>query len=348
MNTDTSTRPDDFYRSLPKVELHRHLEGSLRFSTIREFGRSFGLEIPNTDYLRSRVLVRDTQPLTFQNFLSKFDLLRQFYRAPEVIRRVVREAIEDAAADNIRYLEMRFTPVALGRAGKFPLADVIDWVCDETRQAAEQFGITARLITSVNRHEDVGLAEQVARLASERLGAGIVGLDLAGNEAEWPSTPFIGLFRQAWEAGLRITVHAGEWGGAGNVAAALVQLGAERIGHGVRIMEDPSVVALARERTTVFEVCLTSNYQTGVVPALNQHPLPQMLAAGLNVTLNTDDPSISQITLTDEYRLACESLGMPLTTLRSRVLAAARAAFLPASQRQRLVTQLEAQFPVIR
>jgi adenosine deaminase len=185
----------------------------------------------------------------------------------------------------------------------------------------------------------------VARLAAERLGgsaAGIAGLDLAGNEAEFSALPFAGLFREARESGLRLTVHAGEWGGAQNVREAIEALGAERIGHGVRVLEDPRVVDLARERGTVFDVCLTSNYQSGVVPALSAHPLARMINAGLKVTLNTDDPSISAITLSDEYRLALEDLGLPPAELAGCILTAARASFLPQAEALALEETLRA------
>lgn len=189
-----------------------------------------------------------------------------------------------------------------------------------------------RLIASVNRHEPVELAEEVARLAAERMEQGIVGLDLAGNEAEFPAQPFAGVFREARESGLHVTIHAGEWGGAENVREAIELFNAERIGHGVRVMEDPAVAALARERAVPFEVCVTSNYQSGVVAKLADHPLPRMLEAGLRVTINTDDPSISAITLTDEYRLALEELGISGAALAGCIQTAVRASFLPPAQ----------------
>lgn len=339
-------RPAEFYRALPKVELHRHLEGSLRLVTLLEVARAHGLDLLGTDRLRPLVQVGANDPLTSQNFLSKFETLRKFYRSPEVIARITQEAIADAAVDNVRYLELRFTPLALSKAENFPLAEVIDWVVEGARQAQGEHGIITRLIASVNRHESTQLAVQVVQLAVDRRDSGIVGLDLAGDEVNFTASPFVEVFREAREAGLHITVHAGEWGGAGNVAQAITQLSAERIGHGVRVMEDPAVVALARERGTTFEVCITSNYQTGVVPGLADHPVRDMLAAGLNVTLNTDDPGISQITLSDEYCLASENFGIPLATLRERALAAAQAAFLPEDERQGLAASLAREFPV--
>jgi len=329
------------YRALPKVELHRHLEGSLRLDTMLDVARQHGITIP-ADVLRlsNLVQVQEQDKYTFQNFLAKFNTLRLFYRSPDVIHRITREAIEDAARDNVRYLELRFTPVALSRAERFPLHDVMDWVVTSARDAAKQCNIMVRLIASVNRHESTDLAEQVAWLAAEHLDDGIVALDLAGNEAEFPSQPFYGIFNEARQAGLHVTIHAGEWGPAVDIKEAIEELGAERIGHGVRVLEDKDITALAKERGIAFEVCITSNYQSGVVESLEAHPLMKMFENGLNITLNTDDPSISRITLSHEYYAACNDLQMPQYTLKERIVAAAKAGFLQEDEKEKLVTQL--------
>jgi len=330
--------------SMPKVELHRHLEGSLRVNTLIDVARQHSITIPTSLMrLSSLVQVQREEPYNFENFLAKFNTLRLFYRSPEVIHRVTSEAIEDAARDNVKYMELRFTPVALSRAERFPLADVVDWVCESTREASKKFGIQVRLIPSVNRHESPELAEQVAWLSAGRLDKGIVGLDLAGNEAQFPAEPFVSIFREAKQAGLKISIHAGEWGGPENVRQAIEQLDADRIGHGVRVMEDEYTVSLARNRQTCFEVCITSNYQTGAVKDLADHPLKKMIESGLNATINTDDPSISQITLSSEYKVAEESLGLSRETVRNCILAAARASFLQESERLKLVDQLGSQ-----
>ncbi|MBN2388719.1 MAG: adenosine deaminase [Anaerolineales bacterium] len=335
------TEPLVEYPSLPKIELHRHLEGSLRLETMLAIASAHQITVPdNIVRLRNLVQVQSDEPFTYQNFLAKFATLRLFYRSPEAIHRITREAVEDAANDNVRYLELRFTPVALSRAERFPLENVTDWVCQSAQEAARKFGIVVRLIASVNRHEPVEMAEQVAWLAAERIDDGLVALDLAGNEAEFPAGPFLGLFREARQAGLKATIHAGEWGGAANVREAIEEFQVGRIGHGVRVLEDESITALARERGTTFEVCVTSNYQSGVVTALKAHPLQKMLDCGLNVALGTDDPSISQITLSDEYRLVCESLGLTSDVLKQRILAAAEAGFLQGRERDRLLARL--------
>lgn len=335
------TAPLNKYFSLPKVELHRHLEGSLRLTTMLDVARQHGVTVPASMFnLSGLVQVQDQDPMTFTNFLDKFKTLRLFYKSPDVIHRVTREAVEDAARDNIRYLELRFTPVALSRAEGFPLHDVMDWVITSAQDAAKKAKIKVGLIASVNRHESADLAEQVAWLAAEHMKDGLVGIDLAGNEAEFKSDPFLGIFKEAKQAGLHLTIHAGEWGPAANVRDALENLGAERIGHGVRVMEDESVVALAKERGAAFEVCVTSNYQSGVVKSLPEHPLPRMLDAGLNVTVNTDDPSVSRITLSHEYQHVCEDLKISMEVLKQSVLNAAEASFMKDAEKIKFVASI--------
>ena len=336
------TVPLNQYFSIPKVELHRHLEGSLRLTTMLDIARLHGVTVPASMFnLSGLVQVQDQDPMTFTNFLDKFKTLRLFYKSPEVIHRVTREAVEDAAKDNVRYLELRFTPVALSRAERFPLHDVMDWVTTSAKEAAKKNKIKVGLIASVNRHESPELAEQVAWLAADHIKDGLVGMDLAGNEAEFKSDPFHGIFKEAKQAGLHMTIHAGEWGPAANVRDALENLGAERIGHGVRVLEDESITALARERGVVFEVCVTSNFQSGVVKAFVEHPLPRMTAAGLNVTVNTDDPSVSRITLSHEYQHVCEELKVPMDALKRSILLAAQSAFIKDGEKKKLVDSIK-------
>ena len=334
----------DFYKVLPKVELHRHLEGSLRVPTMMEIVRAHEMDVKNTGYLRPLVQVEHEEPYTFENFLSKFGTLRLFYKSPDIIKRISWEAIEDAARDNVRYMELRFTPVALSRAEGFPMAQVVDWVIESVLQAAEHFQVMVRLLISFNRHESIELAREAVGIALDRHQDGIVGVDLAGNEADFPAGPFQELIDEAKQGGLRVTIHAGEWGGPENVREAIEDLRADRIGHGIRVLEDARVVALARERGIPFEVCVTSNLHSGVVDHLSDHPIRRMIESGLNVTINTDDPSISRIILSSEYQTVHKELGISMDMIGTRVKAAAQAAFLPAELRNKLSNAIEKEF----
>ncbi len=334
----------EFYTNLPKVELHRHLEGSLRVRTMMEIVRSHEMDVKNTGYLRPLVQVDNQEPYTFENFLAKFGTLRLFYKSTDIIKRITWEAIEDAAQDNIRYLELRFTPVALSRAEGFPMTQVVDWVIESVQEASAHFQIMVRLIVSINRHESIAQALKTIEIALDKKDQGIVGVDLAGNEADFSGEPFQEIFAIARKGGLRVTIHAGEWGGPENVRQAIEMLGAERIGHGIRVLEDPNTVALAKERGTLFEVCVTSNHHSGAVKELSDHPIQRMLSEGLNVTINTDDPSISRINLSSEYQAVNKVLGIPMELIEERVTAAALGAFLPDDVRQRLAAVVSKEF----
>ncbi len=328
---------------MPRVDLHRHLEGSLRLTTVAEVAAAHHLDLPHQpDALRSLIQVHPDNATDARGFLDIFRRLRQIYRSPEIIRRVTVEAIADAAADNVRYLELRFTPPALAEARRFDLAEVMDWVLEAAEAEARAQGIRVGMVVGINRREPLPVAERVTDLAIQRRGR-VVGLDLAGNEIDFPADPFRRLFAAARQSGLGITIHAGEWTGADSVRQAIEGMAADRIGHGVRVLEDPAVAALARERRTVFEVCLSSNLHSGVVQRLEDHPLPRMIEAGLQVTLNTDDPGISDITLSGEHRLAIGRLGCSLETLRGLTLAAAQAAFLPPREKAGLEASLQAE-----
>jgi adenosine deaminase len=327
--------------SFPKVDLHRHLEGSLRLETLIDLVRREGLDLPrDKKALQAVVQMQPGEPRTSSNFLAKFKHLRSFFRSPEIIHRLTWEAIADAAADNVRCLELHFTPVALSETGNFPLLEVVDWVIESASSAAEEHGVELGLILSVNRHEGVKYAEEVAHIATDRKDRGIVGLSLAGDEATHSAEPFGPIFSAIREEGLGISIHAGEWAGPENIHYAIEVMEAPRIGHGIRIMEDQELVRVAHDRRVAFEVCLTSNIQSGAVSTINDHPLPRMLQAGLQVTLNTDDPGVSDTRLSDEYALAISGLGFSLESIKGLVLTALQASFLP----PRVKANLESEF----
>ncbi len=332
--------------ALPKIDLHRHLEGSLRLESLLDIAREHNVSVPveSLEALRPFVQVTD-DPADHELFLSKFEVLRHFYRTPETIQRVVYETVADAAKDNIKYLELRFSPQALSRVRRFALGDVTDWVIEAVEHAQKDFDIQVGLILTLVRHDPFAQAQHVAEVAFARHEKGIVGFDLAGNEVKFPSAPFAPLFKQAKEMGMGVTIHAGEWASAIGIRDAIRELCADRIGHGVRILENSEILRLAMDREVAFEVCLTSNMQTGVVHDIEQHPLLDMLDLGLRATLNTDDPTISNISLTDEYQIAVSELGVTYATLRQMILNAAHSAFLPTDARKQLVQKFETQLP---
>ena len=323
--------------NLPKIDLHRHLEGSLRLSTLADIAVDHGVDLPSWDIeeLRPYVQVVDDTP-DFLGFLAKFKLLRRFYSSREAVMRVAYEAVADAAEDNIYYLELRFNPVALSLNQGFSFEEVVDWVILATNQAQAEYAIQTRLIVQIGRHEPQ-YAWQLAEIAVAQKDRGIVALDLAGDEINYPLDKFIDIFQWAKKQGLHITAHAAEAGPASHIKDALEKLGTERIGHGVRAMEDLAVIDLLKRSQATLEMCPTSNLQTGIVPKLAKHPMYAFFQIGIPVTINTDDPSISNTTLTDEYLVATRGVGVPFRVLPEMILNAARAAILPEPEKARLV-----------
>jgi adenosine deaminase len=333
-------------QAMPKIDLHRHLEGSLRLETLIEIAHDFGLDLPAGDVDSLRPFVQITNdPPDHEVFLSKFGVLRLFYRSPEAIYRLAYEVVADAAADNIKYLELRFSPQALARVRGFDLEDVTEWVISAVNQASLDHNIKVGLIITLVRHEPLPQAHQVAKIAFSHAGEGILGIDLAGDEVKFPPGPFIPIFKEAKEVGLGVTIHAGEWASAVGVRQAIEELFADRVGHGVRAIEDSQVLRLIRERGVALEVCLTSNLQSGVVHSIGHHPLSDMMDLELLATLNTDDPSVSNLTLTDEYKVAVEALDFGYSELRQLILNAAAVSFLPEKEREQLVDSFAQQLP---
>jgi adenosine deaminase len=322
------------------VELHRHLDGNIRLETVLDLGRRHNLPLPawTLDELRPHVEITGREP-SLVEFLAKFAVLRQVMVDYDAVRRIVRENLEDAAREGIDYIELRFSPYFMAEQHGLDTLGVAEAACDALEEARGKVPVQAKLIGIVSRHygPEIGWIEVEAAIRNRHRG--IVALDLAGDEAGFPGELFVRHFERAREAGLRAIAHAGEAAGAASVRQAVLELGAERIGHGVRAVEDPAVLELLLERGIPLEVCPTSNVQTSTVASYAAHPLPALLRGGHAVTLNTDDPSISGIDLAHEYRVAEEELGLSEEEIQKLQDNAVRAAFLTPEERHALPGQ---------
>ncbi len=322
----------------PLVELHRHLDGNVRIETVLDLARQHGLELPawTVEGLRPHVQITEREP-SLMAFIAKFALLKRVMANYDAVRRVVRENLEDAVREGIDYIELRFSPYFMGEEHGLDTNGVVEAACDALEEARGTIPVKAKLIGIISRHygPEIGRIELAA--AVRYRDRGVVALDLAGDEANFPGELFVRHFEEAREAGLRVTVHAGEAAGAASVRQAVLGLGAERIGHGVRAVEDAAVLDLLAERRVALEVCPTSNLQTSTVASYQSHPLPALLRRGLAVTLNTDDPGISGIDLAHEYRVAAEELGLSAAELRRLQENAVAAAFLTPEERTELL-----------
>jgi adenosine deaminase len=314
------------------------MEGCLRLETLTEVAREHNVNLPSYDIEELRPYVQFTDDMPdFENFLGKMELLRKFYTADEAVERVAYEAVADAAEDNIQYLELRFSPARK----MIPAEAVVSNVVQGVRRAMQDYPIKARLLLTIVREFGLAIAEEMLELALAYKDQGVVGLDLAGHEHIHRGYPFAHIFQRARQQGLGVTIHAGEAGGADSVREAIELLSAQRIGHGVRSIEDHRVVRLVRERNVALEVCPTSNLQTGVIHTVMQHPLRDLYFLAVPVTINTDDPSVSDTTLTDEYLISIMGMGFTIRDIQQMILNAARATFLPPGEKQDLIQKFQ-------
>ncbi len=327
--------------TLPLIDLHRHLDGSVRLQTILDLGRQHNLPLPAWDLegLRPHVQVTTPQPGVMA-FLEKFRWMTGVLVDYEACRRVAYENVEDAHREGIAYIELRFSPVFMARSHNLDPTGVVEAVCDGVAAAARDTGVRVHLIGIISRHfgPESGWRELEALLSQrDRL----VALDLAGDEANWPGALFVEHFRRAREAGWHITVHAGEAAGPASIWQAIRELGAERIGHAVTAGRDPALLDYMAAHGIGIEANLTSNVQTSTVPDYASHPLRSWLERGLLATINSDDPGISAIDLPYEYRVAAPAAGLTPAQIRQAQANALTVAFLSAEEKEALRAQAQ-------
>jgi adenosine deaminase len=321
---------------LPLIDLHRHLDGSVRLETILELGRKHNLPLPadTVEGLKPYVQVTEPQPGVMA-FIEKLQWMAGVLADYEAVRRVAYENVEDARREGIDYIELRFSPWFMALPHRLDPAEVTAAVIDGVRQGARDFGVRVNLIGILSRTYGVQVCEkELAALLKHR--DAITALDLAGDEANFPAELFAEHFKKARDAGWHITVHAGESAGAESIWQAL-KLGAERIGHGVRATEDPKLMAYLADRQIGIESSLTSNVQTMTVPDYASHPLRIFLENGLAATINTDDPGVSAIDLRYEYEVAAPAAGLTPELILQAQRNAVEAAFLSNHEKKELL-----------
>lgn len=323
-------------RSLPLVDLHRHLDGCVRPETILDLGRRHGLPLPAWDVagLRPHITVSGRQPGVME-FIARFRWMTGVMVDLDAVRRIAYENVEDARRERLDYVELRFSPWFMAEPHGLDPAGVVEAVADGVSAAARATGQRVSLIGILSRtYGPVVAARELEALLVHR--DRLVALDLAGDEARFPGELFVEHFRRARDAGLHVTVHAGEASGPDSVRQAVEGLGAERIGHAVRAAGDPALLDLMAERGVAIEANLTSNVQTSTVPDYASHPLRRFLERGLLATINSDDPGISGITLVHEYEVAAPAAGLTPAQIRQAQRNAVAAAFLTPAERAAL------------
>jgi adenosine deaminase len=329
--------------TLPLIDLHRHLDGNVRLETILDLGRQHNLPLPAWDLegLRPHVQVTKPQPGVMA-FISKFKWMMAVLVDYDACHRVACENVQDAQREDLDYVELRFSPWFMAEPHGLDPAGVVEAVTDGVKDGSREFGVNAKLIGILSRTygPDVAWKELEALL---RHRDRLVAVDLAGDEVNWPGDLFVAHIRQAREAGLRITAHAGESAGPESVWQAIQDLGAARIGHGVRALEDPVLLDYLADHQIGIESSLTSNVQTSTVPDYASHPLRTFLEQGLLATINTDDPGVSGIDLRYEYEVAAPAAGLTRAQARQAQRNALAIAFLSADERATLAQRTDRQ-----
>ncbi|WP_017346097.1 adenosine deaminase [Pantoea sp. A4] len=321
---------------LPLTDIHRHLDGNIRAATILDLGRAFNLALPadTLEGLRPHVQVTENEP-DLVSFLSKLDWGVKVLGNLDACRRIAQENVEDAARAGIHYTELRFSPGYMAMTHNLPIAGVVEAVIDGIRAGRQQHDVEVRLTGIMSRTfgEEACLRELEGFLAHRDH---ITAIDLAGDELGFPGSQFVNHFARARDAGFHITVHAGEAAGPQSIWQAIRELGAGRIGHGVKAIEDPALMDYLAENGIGIESCLTSNIQTSTVASLATHPLKAFLEHGILATINTDDPAVQGIELAHEYEVAAPAAGLNAAQIRQAQENGLAIAYLSAAEKQAL------------
>jgi adenosine deaminase len=332
---------------LPKAELHVHLDGSLRPETMIELARDAKVELPAFEAEPLRRAMRVDDATNLEDYLRRFDVTIPLLQTSEAIERVAYEMVEDAARDNVRYLEVRYCPQLSRRQG-LTLDQVIEAELRGFARGEREFKVIARVINCSLRHYDPALSVEIAERSVAYRDRGVVAFDLAGAEAGRPPGTHKAAFDVAARGYLGITVHAGEAAGAESVAEAVYLCRANRIGHGTRLYQSRPLQDYIRDRRILVETNITSNIQTGAVPHASRHPVRGYFDAGLNVTLCTDGWLMAGVNLSDEYWLAHTELGFTRAEIDQLILNGFGAAFLPWPARQTLLQQVQNELRAIQ
>lgn len=297
--------------TLPLTDIHRHLDGNIRPQTILELGRQYNISLPaqSLETLIPHVQVIANEP-DLVSFLTKLDWGVKVLASLDACRRVAFENIEDAARHGLHYVELRFSPGYMAMAHQLPVAGVVEAVIDGVREGCRTFGVQAKLIGIMSRtFGEAACQQELEAFLAHR--DQITALDLAGDELGFPGSLFLSHFNRARDAGWHITVHAGEAAGPESIWQAIRELGAERIGHGVKAIEDRALMDFLAEQQIGIESCLTSNIQTSTVAELAAHPLKTFLEHGIRASINTDDPGVQGVDIFTNIPLPRQLLGYP-------------------------------------
>lgn len=332
MNHESYIDPD-----YPLIDLHRHLDGAVRLETVLELADTNGVELPANDLesLRPYVVIEDKAE-NLMDFIGRFQYLTAILTDLDACRRVAYENVEDAWREGIDYIELRFSPWFMAETHGLAPEGVVEAVADGIKAAERDTGVRAQMIGILSRTYDTETCHhELDALLAHR--DHLVAIDLAGDEEKYPASRFVEHFRRAREAGLEVTIHAGEVDGPSSMWAAIRELGATRIGHGIHCLRDPALVDYLAEQAIGLEISITSNIHVGIVDDYALHPVREILDRGITANLNTDDPAISGIDLRHEFEVAAPRAGLDAVHTRAAQHHALSMAFLSPDEKKKLL-----------
>lgn len=345
--TTTSNEPaspsgitEEFLRQLPKAELHCHLDGSVRVETILELAQRQKVSLPANDVqgLRSKLVVGQ-ECRSLEDYLKAFEVTLSVMQDEESLERIAYELVADAADENIRYLEVRYSPILHTRNG-LRLTRIVDAVNEGLRRGEREFGIETGVIICGMRNINPDVSYQLAELAVAYKNRGVVAFDLAGAETDYPAKNHREAFFLILKNNINCTLHAGESYGPDSIHQAIHYCGAHRIGHGTRLKEDGDLLNYVNDHRIPLEICLTSNVQTRAARSFEDHPLRFYYDYGLRTTINTDNRLMSDTTVSRELYRAHIHLGFEMEELVDLIIYGFKSAFLPYRRKMRLLNQL--------
>jgi adenosine deaminase len=329
MPASAKTLPLELFERLPKTDLHVHLDGSLRLSTILDLADKQKVELPayDEDGLRKAMHLGENCG-SLVEYLKAFDVTLRVMQTADALTRIAYELAEDAAKENVRYMEVRYSPMLHQRRGLRPTT-VVEAVLEGLRAAQKDFRIESNIIICGIRNVSAESSLEMAELAVAYKNRGVVGFDLAGAEYDHPPKHHKAAFQLVRDNNINVTIHAGEAYGPQSIAQALHICGAHRIGHGCRLREDGDLLHYVNDHRIPLEVCPSSNVQTGAIRDLASHPLKLYLSLGLRVTVNTDNRLVTDTTVSKELWLCHTQLGLSLNDVKQVVSNGFKSAFLP-------------------
>ena len=338
---------EEFLRAMPKTDLHLHLDGSLRITTMIELAKERGISLPSEDPVKlKKMLTLGGIHENLESYLRVFDSTLNVLQDEDALTRVAYELAEDAAAENCKYIEVRYSPVLHQRLG-LTMPVIIESVAEGLRAAKRKFGILSGQIVCGMRHMTPQTSLRLAELTVAFKNKGVVGFDLAGAEWNNPADHHAQAFEFVRKNNLNSTVHAGEAYGPRSIHQAIHDCNAHRIGHGTRLREDGDLLNYVNDHRIPLEVCLKSNVQTGAVDCVENHPLKFYMDFGLRVTLNTDNRLVTDTTITDEYLLACEVFDLSYDEIRRLVVDGFKSAFMPFRKKREIMVKVLQEFDAI-